>query len=116
MVLITVVLPAPLGPIRLTISPRPTVSVTPDSTCRAPYPASTAISSSIGPASGIRFPEVRLDDGGVAHHVVGTALRDLLAVVQHHHPVREAEDGAHDVLRHHEAAAARAHLLQERHR
>src|SRR5438046_2594002 len=67
MALITVVLPAPFGPMRLTISPCRTSRRTPQSTCSAPYPASTASSARSGAGSSIRLAEIRLDHGGIAH-------------------------------------------------
>src|SRR5262245_50556614 len=92
-VLITVVLPAPLPPIRLTISPEFTDSVTPDSTCRGPYPASTDSTARSAPGSGTGCSEIRLDDGRIAHHVGGPPLGDLLAIVQHDDAISQVQDG-----------------------
>src|SRR3989442_1383433 len=111
--LMTVVFPAPLGPIRLTTSPAVTTRLTPQSTCKAPYPAPTLSSTSEGAASGIRFAEVRLDHRGVTHDVGRATFGDLLAVVQHHDPIGEPHDGAHDVLGDDQRPAARPYFAKQ---
>src|SRR6185503_2887254 len=108
----TVVLPAPFGPMRLTISPRATLRLTPRSTCSGPYPASTSSSSSIG--SAMRVSEIGLHHRGIPHDVGRPPLGDLLTVVQDHHAVGQAEDREHDVLGHHQRAPALTDLAQER--
>src|SRR5689334_23231285 len=86
--------PAPLAPIRATISPSPTVRLMP---CRAwmrPYINVTSFSSSsIG-----RHSQVRRDHSRVVPHLGGRPLSDLLAELQHHDPVGHTHDQAHVVL------------------
>src|SRR6267142_2821581 len=81
-VLSAVVFPAPLLPRIVTISPRPTSS---PSTARPP-------------GTGATGTEVGLDHARIALDLAGRTLRDLLAVVQHGHPVGDLHDHPHVVL------------------
>src|SRR5215471_12774042 len=97
-----VVLPAPLAPSRATIVPSSTFSDTPCSALTEPYDAWTSVSSSS--AIGLS-PQVRVDDRLVLAHLARGALGDLLAEVQHHHPVGDAHDQVHVVLDHEQGEA-----------
>src|SRR5207253_2109690 len=72
-----VVLPAPFPPIRVTISPSSTPSVTPLSASILPYRTWTSCSS-----SSTGRPQVGLDHPGVVPDVVRSPLGDLLAEVE----------------------------------
>src|SRR5436309_8085284 len=90
-----VVLPAPLAPSRVTISPSATVSETP---CRAligPYRASTPRSSSSVDSFG---PQVRLDHIRTCLHLAGRSLGDLAPEVEHVHAVADRHHELHVVL------------------
>src|SRR5437868_1477407 len=87
-------LPAPLAPSRHTSSPARTVSDTPRSASTAPYRATTSVISSNALHV---LAEVALHHGGVGLHLGRRALRDLLAVVEHHHAVGHAHDESHVV-------------------
>src|SRR5437867_6808116 len=113
---ISVVLPAPLGPMTPTASPRRTSSDTSNSAWKLPYPARTDFSSSMGGADVTRCPragasslrerrhrrvlgsEISLDDTRIARDLRRKALGDLLAVIEHHHAVDDAHQDPHDVL------------------
>ena len=120
-----VVLPAPLAPIRATISPAPTWSETPRSTGRPhsplggldlqDWPGRRRIGPSHGGAS--RRParaQVGLDDARVARDEGGRPLGDLLPVVQHHDPVGQRHDRPEQVLDHQDREALAAKLPEER--
>src|SRR5512132_1205755 len=47
---------------------------------------------------GLGLAEIGLDDLGIGADLVGRALGDLLAHVQHRHPVRDVHDHSHVVL------------------
>src|SRR5262247_493660 len=99
-VLSVVVLPAPLLPRIVTISPRPTSSPTPLSARISPYATSSDSTLSMRPRSG-RGPalaEIGLDHPRVALDLSRWPLGDLLAVVQHSHAVGDLHDHAHVVL------------------
>src|SRR5450759_517238 len=96
MVLSVVLLPAPLLPIRLTISPGPTVMEMPCSTAILPYPAWTLTSSSIGGARS----EIRIDDFGMNRRFSGGPVEYLASVVDHDDAVTQAHHHAHVVLDH----------------
>src|SRR5438093_3123352 len=90
-----VVFPAPLLPIRATVSPSRTSS---DASCTAvmsPYP--TWMPSSLRRMD-ILFPEVRLDDPAIGRHLARRARRYVLAEREHDDPMREGHDRAHVVL------------------
>src|SRR6266571_944679 len=92
-VLTSVLLPAPFGPMTETTSPASTSSVASHTAGASPYAmASWRTSSNMGLA------EIDLDDARGAHRLARTAGGDDLALVQHHHAVRQLEDGAHEVL------------------
>src|SRR3954471_6100166 len=91
--LISVLLPAPLGPTTHTSSPRSTCNDTSHSAGAAPYAACTFTTSSMG-----RLSQVGTHHIGVAHHFARLSLRDQLAVVQHHDAVRQRHHRAHHVL------------------
>src|SRR5213079_996390 len=97
MVLSVVVLPAPLLPRTATISPRPTSSPTPLSARILPYETSSPSTRSM-PTLALARPEIRLDDPRVPLDLPRRPLGDLLAVVEHRHPVRHLHDHAHVVL------------------
>src|SRR5687768_9358339 len=50
------------------------------------------------PSSSVGGAEVGLDDLGIAAHLVGRAVADLLAVVEHDHAVRDVHHDTHVVL------------------
>src|SRR5688500_3574514 len=91
--LIRVVLPAPLGPTTHSSSPGRTSSDTPHSARALPYATCRSRTSSMG-----RYPQVRAHHFGTLHHVLGHALGQQLAVIEHHDPVRKRHHRAHHVL------------------
>src|SRR5262245_40513153 len=93
MVLTSVLLPAPLGPITETISHAPTSSVASHTAGASPYAMARRRTS-----SNVSLPEVHLDDARRSHALVRAAFRDHLALVQHHHAVRQLEHRTHQVL------------------
>src|SRR6187549_2084360 len=97
--LMSVVLPAPLGPTIETKSAGPTDSEISRSATAAPYLASTDLSSSM------RFPEKSGDDVAAPHHLFRRSLRDDLAVVEHDDAVRQRPHRAHHVLDEHDRRA-----------
>src|SRR3989338_2610720 len=107
-----VLLPAPLLPMSVTISPRVTCRRTPCSTAARPYPACTSISSSMARRTGGRA-QIGLDHLRIADDLLGRPLRDLFAVVQDHDPVTEPHDEAHVVLDHEHGHAAPAEREDE---
>src|SRR5262249_15953974 len=100
MVLSAVVLPAPLLPRIVTVSPRPTWRATPRSAWSSPYAtASDSTLSTVRSARGRASPaEIRLDDPRARLNLSRRALGDLLAVVQNGHPIGDLHDHAHVVL------------------
>src|SRR3990172_4564445 len=105
-----VLLPAPLLPIRVTISPGFTSSETPRSAMMPPYPADTSCSESSGAAP---FPavitltisrasdfltQVGLDNLRVPLHFGRCALGDFFAVVQDCYPFAHAHHDSHLVF------------------
>src|SRR5437879_2883534 len=92
-----VVLPAPLDPMRATTSPLSTLIETLRRAWMRPYKASTPSSSSSATGLG-RLAQIRLDHAGVFADLIRTALRDLLAVVEDHDPLRDPHDHLHVVL------------------
>src|SRR6267142_4547089 len=99
-VLSVVVLPAPLFPRRVTISPCPTSSPTALSARISPYATSidSTLSTRPRPRSGSALAEIGLDHARVALDFPWGALGDLLAVIQYGHPVGDFHDHAHVVL------------------
>src|SRR3990172_4518471 len=93
-----VVLPAPLAPIMVTISPRSTRREIPLRAWMFPYAAWTASSLSIRVLHDPALPEIRLDHSGILLHVGRRALGDLYAVVQDRHPIRDPHHHLHPVL------------------
>src|SRR2546425_10210436 len=92
-VLTSVLLPAPFGPMTETTSPASTSSVASHTAGASPYAmASRRTSSNMGLA------QIDLDHARGPHRLARTAGGDDLAPVQHHHAVRQLEDGAHQVL------------------
>src|SRR5438477_3790469 len=91
--LMSVDLPLPLVPRSTAVSPSFTSIDTPWSTRTAPYPASTLRTTNL-------FTEVGLLDALVGEDLVGDALGDLLAGVEHGDALGEAHHRAHDVLDH----------------
>src|SRR5688500_13088630 len=57
------------------------------------------------PSSSVGGAEVGLDDLGIAAHLVGRAVADLAAVVEHHHAVGDVHHDAHVVLDQHDGRA-----------
>src|SRR4029077_14846875 len=96
MTLMSVVLPAPLGPTIETRSAGPTDSVISRSATAAPYLASTDRSSSM------RLPEECGHDVAAAQDLFSRAFRDDLAVVEHDDAVRQRPHRAHHVLDEHD--------------
>src|SRR5215510_11512252 len=89
--LMSVLLPLPLVPRRATVSPSRTSIETPWSTRTAPYPASTFRTT-------ILLAKVGLLDRRVVYDLLGRALGDPLARVEHHDALAEAHHCPHDVL------------------
>src|SRR5215470_2779496 len=93
---ISVVLPAPLGPITPTVSPAATSSDTPNSARKEPYPAEMSASDSmidlLAPA------QINLRHARVARSLGGQTVENLLAVVEHDHALDDPHQHAHDVL------------------
>src|SRR3954452_4789650 len=86
MALISVVLPAPLGPITETISPASTTSEASHTAGASPYPIwRLRASSSIG------FAQIDADHPGIAHHLARRAQGEQLAFIQHRDPVRQLD-------------------------
>ena len=93
-------LPAPFAPTMATISPLPT------SSADAGERLGVAViqieiarpGGNPGPHFRHSFAEVALEHRGVAHHLLGRAARDHLAVVQHADVLRERHHRAHHVL------------------
>src|SRR3990167_7102718 len=106
--LISVVLPAPLGPTTATSSPPPTASETPHRAGASPYPTCRPSASSIG------LPEIGGHDLRLPDDVARPALGDQLAVVQHHDPGGQGDHGPHDVLDEEGGGAPGADLRYER--
>ena len=46
----------------------------------------------------VEITEIRIDDLLVIHYFIGPAIRDLLAVIEHHDTVGDPHDNTHDVL------------------
>src|SRR3954454_20637278 len=88
----SVVLPAPLRPMRVTISPCSTRSDTSRSACASPYQADRRSTLSMG------VSEVGGDDARVVADLGVGALDQHLAVLEDGHPVGEAGDHVHVVL------------------
>src|SRR5262245_54966768 len=99
----SVVLPAPLGPMTATASPAFTSRLKPKSDRTSPYPALTPSTPIIRVGA-----QVDLDDLPIARHLGGLALRDDLAVGEHHAAVDHPHEHAHDVLDPHDGDAAPA--------
>src|SRR5262249_30989793 len=102
MVLRSVVFPAPFAPTSATASPARTWSETPCSaTTPVPYATCASRTSSSGRAlvsATIPLSQIRRDHSLVAGDVLGPALRQLFAAVEHHDPVGERHDHFHHVL------------------
>src|SRR5262249_10969809 len=93
---ISVVLPAPLGPITPTVSPAATSSDTPNNVRKEPYPAEISTSDSmigLSPLAEINFRHAR-----IARGLAGQPVENLLAVVEHDDALDDAHQHAHDVL------------------
>src|SRR5690349_15349415 len=92
MTLMSVVLPAPLGPTTQTSSPPRIASEISHSAVAAPYFATIESSASMGPSEKCRH-HVRL-----FHHFGRHTLGDNDAMLEHDDAVGERHDGAHHVL------------------
>src|SRR5262245_45909865 len=112
MALSSVDLPAPLLPTSVTISPASTRRLTWRRICTSPYPALSCSISSTG-ALRVTASEVGGHHVGVAEHLRGRALRQLLAVEENHDAIREVANGLHHVLDDDEGGAAIADALDE---
>src|SRR3989304_6213699 len=108
MALISVVLPAPLGPTTATSPPRPTGGGMSPRGGGSPYPTCRPSASSIS------LPEIGGHDLRLPDDVAGPALGDELAVVQHHDPVGQVDHGPHDVLDEEDGGAPPGDLPYER--
>src|SRR5689334_10544119 len=102
-----VVLPAPLAPSNVVMEPRSIFSEMPHNICTSLYPASRASTlSSVSGTQDLRLKHsLRIAKiGGDDFRVVGNLLRctfgQLAADIEHNDAVRQAHDGAHDVLDH----------------
>src|SRR5688572_24375394 len=102
-----VLLPAPLGPRRATISPAPTESETPKRAGTSPWAAPRPAISSTA--------EVHVHDGGIGGDGLGRAFRDLLAGTEHDDATREIEQCPHDVLDHEDGRPLRLQPAYEGH-
>src|SRR3546814_7270964 len=67
-------------------------------------PSSTARNGPMGSPS-VAHAEIGVDDLLVGSNLVGRAVGDLAAVVEHHHPVGDVHDHAHVVLDQHDGGA-----------
>src|SRR3972149_5264729 len=92
----SVVFPAPLAPMIVTISPVPTCIVTFLSTFSLPYPDSTFLILSM--RFSLDFPQVHPDHLPVPLAGKGTVLGDFLPVAEHHDLIRDVHDERHVVL------------------
>src|SRR3990172_2444532 len=92
----SVVFPAPLAPMIVTISPVPTCIVTFLSTFSLPYPDSTFLILSM--RFSLDFPQVHPDHLPVPLDGKGTVLGDFLPVAEHHDLIRDVHDERHVVL------------------
>src|SRR3981081_2835702 len=93
-VLSVVVLPAPLPPIKATISPTSTLNEMPLRTSM--WPSLTLMLSTLsilGPPA-----EMGLDHLWIALNLTGRAFRDLAAEVEHPHALADLHDEAHIVF------------------
>src|SRR5262245_30829061 len=91
----SVVLPAPLAPMRATTSPAFTCNDTPCS-ARTPAPYATWTSrTSSRLAGGTALSQVGADHLLVAHDRLGRAVRDLHAVVEHDDAMGQRHDDLH---------------------
>src|SRR5215470_2828536 len=96
-----VVLPAPLGPITVTMLPSSTDSDTPCRASTLPYAtcrSQTSSSALIGVPRLLHAPEVGLDHQRVALDLCRQAFRQFLAKVHHDQPVSQPHDEVHVVL------------------
>src|SRR4029079_14853034 len=84
-------LPLPLVPSSATVSPSRTSRVTPCKTLTAPYPASR-------PAMVSLAAKIGRHDVVLTHHIARVAIGDLTSRHQHHEPLGERQNRAHDVL------------------
>src|SRR2546423_5718891 len=92
MTLMSVVLPAPLGPTTQVSSPAPIVSEISDSAVAVPYFATMASSTSMS------LPEKSRYDVRLFHHFRGRTFGDHRAVIEDDHAVRKRHDRTHHVL------------------
>src|ERR1700722_11514531 len=97
-VLSNVLLPAPLAPIRATISPVPTLSETSCSAGSGPYPLDTQSSSSS--TRGNFLAKIGSDHTRISADRVGQAFRDHLPMIHHHDVVGQSHHQSHVVLDH----------------
>src|SRR5262245_37092425 len=85
------------------------ISTKPSATSEYITPASSPpISTSKKNCMLVRDAEVRVDHALVAAHLIGRAVCDLAAIIEHHHAVRQIHHHAHVVLDQHHR---RAHLV-----
>src|SRR5205823_10072823 len=91
-----VLLPAPLAPSSVTISPASTRSDRPRTASTLPYAAATRSSSSSGTV--VRLPEIGGDDFGVAQHLRRRAVGDAAAEVEHRDVIGDLLDQMHVVI------------------
>src|ERR1700704_4787184 len=100
-----VVLPAPLRPIRQTISPLPTSIVISCSTWLEPYQALRFSTCSIGSV----LPVAKIDplDRFILTHLRRCPLRQQFAVMQHQNPVADPHHQLHLVLDQNDGALTR---------
>src|SRR4029453_13778654 len=89
--LMSVDLPAPLGPTTHTSSPDATSMETPRSAVAAPY------LTSMWRTSSMRRPQEGGHDVGIREHRRRGALREDDAIIEHDQPIGQRQDGAHHV-------------------
>src|SRR6478609_5619115 len=104
----SVVLPAPLGPSRVTTSPAPIVMSTPCSTAILPYPASSPRMSSNGSAA-----EIGTDDLLVHANFSRRPLRQYPTEIEHGHIITDIENQIGMMLDQKHAGTLTANRLDE---
>src|SRR5215813_7178730 len=109
----SVLLPAPFGPRSATISPAPTVSVTPPSARTSPYDTSRSCTSSMARLS--FDAQIGVEHGGIGGDGRGRSLGDLLARAQHDEPPAEIQERPHDMLDDQHALSVHRQRPDERH-
>src|ERR1700688_1034291 len=105
MACISVVLPAPLAPISVTISPATTCSVTPCSTSMRPYALLTFSIESTNSLLRTVNTQICFDHCRVGPYLIGGAFRKGLTACEHMNPVGDIHHQPHIVLNQHDRHA-----------